>query len=74
MKALKLHFAFSDNPELVELLRMHSVQTGATQKSVVVKALEAYFSEKLENKMILSAAEKTFAEWDNSEDEIYDKL
>ncbi len=74
MKALKLTFDLSDKPNLVELLKMHGAQAKKTQKEIVVKALEAYFADKIDSKLILKAAEKSFAEWDNPEDEIYNNI
>ncbi len=74
MKSLKISFDLSDNPELVEVLRFHAAQTGTTQKNIVVTALEAYFSHKQENYLLLKNAQSTFGEWDNDDDEIYNKL
>jgi len=45
-----------------------------TQKQVVIHALEAYFAHQQENGALLDAANRTFAEWDNPEDAVYDKL
>ena len=74
MKALKLTFDLSDKPELVELLKTYSVKARQSQKEVVVRALEAFFSDKLESRLLLKAAEQSFAEWNNPEDEIYNDL
>jgi hypothetical protein len=73
-KALKLTFDLSDKPELVELLKAYSLKQKQSQREVVIKALEAFFADRLENKMLLRAAEQTFAEWDNPEDEVYNDL
>lgn len=73
-KPLKLTFDLSAKPELVELLKTYSLKHRQSQRDVVVRALEAFFADKLENKMLLKAAEKSFEEWDNPEDEVYDDL
>jgi hypothetical protein len=74
MKTLKLSFDFSDNPKLVELLRMNAAKTGKTQKAILVDALNYYLSNQQEEEFILSAANKSFDEWSNPEDEVYDTL
>ena len=74
MKTSKVSFDFSDIPELIEMLRMFAANNKTTQKAVVVDALESYFADKLESSLIKQAASKTFAEWDNEEDKIYDSL
>jgi hypothetical protein len=73
-KALKLNFDFSDEPKLVELLRVQSAQRGITQKRMLVEALNRYFSDKQEEQFIMSAANNSFKEWNNPADEIYDSL
>lgn len=74
MKTRKLSFDFSDEPELVDLLRFEAARSKDSQKAIVVKSLKAYFAEKLDTALVSRAAEKAFAEWNNPEDEIYDKL
>ncbi len=74
MKSYKMSFDFSDTPELVALLRTYAVESGKSQKTILVTALEAYFSSQLENRMLLKAAEKSFQEWENEDDEIYNDL
>ncbi len=74
MKTVKLTFDFSDVPQLAELLKIEAATSGKTQKALLVEALESYFSAKRENHLLWGAAERTFAEWDNPDDEIYDKL
>ena len=73
-KALKLTFDLSDQPELVELLRAYSLKERQSQKDVVIRALEAFFADKQESRILLRAAEQSFAEWENPEDEIYNDL
>lgn len=74
MKAIKLSFDFTDKPKLAEMLRVHAAQENTSQKAILVDALEAYFADKLERSLLLRAAEKTFAEWNNEDDSIYDTL
>lgn len=74
MKSSKVSFDFSDAPEIVEGLRMLSAKERTTQKGIVIKALRAYFADKVESDLLLRSAAKSFAEWDNKEDSIYDTL
>ena len=73
-KGAKLNFDFSDNPKLVELLRLAAAKRGVTQKAILVEALSNYFSDKQDEEFILAAASDSFREWSNSEDEVYDTL
>lgn len=68
---MKLTFDFTEKPELVELLKTYCLKKRQSQKEVVIKALEAFFADKLENRLLMKAAERSFSEWDNPEDEIY---
>lgn len=72
MKASKISFDFSDRPELVATLRLAATRSGKSQKEILTQALEALFANDQENLMLSKAAEKTFKEWDNPEDKIYD--
>ncbi|MBM3737736.1 MAG: hypothetical protein FJW39_18305 [Acidobacteria bacterium] len=45
-----------------------------TQKDIVVDAIEAYIAQKQESQALLDAANRSFAEWDNPEDAVYDHL
>jgi len=74
MKTLKLSFDFSDQPELVELLRIQSAKSRKSQKGILIEALKAYFSEHLDASQLYSIAEKTFADWANETDKIYDTI
>ena len=56
MKTPKVSFDFSDRPKVVELLRAYASQSGKSQKAILIEALEAYFSEKLETRMLWKAA------------------
>lgn len=74
MKSNKLSFDFSDEPQLVELLRVEAAKTNKTQKAILIESLKAYFSDKLENTLLYRAADKTFEEWNNESDSVYDTL
>jgi hypothetical protein len=74
MQSAKISFDFSDNPQLVSLLRVQASRTGVSQKQIVAQALEAYFSHQAESALLLDAASRAFAEWDNPDDEIYNDL
>lgn len=74
MKTAKLSFDLSDHPEMIEMLRFQAATTQKSQKAILIQALEAYFSHQLESRLILSAAEKVFSEWDSKEDEVYNSF
>jgi hypothetical protein len=74
MERRQVTFDFSDQPHLLAALRMMAAREKTTQKAVVIEALTAYFSQKQETLAILLAAEKSFAEWDNEEDRVYDSV
>lgn len=58
----------------MEWLRIRSAKSGKSQKSILVEALKRYLSDAQEEQFMLSAADKSFAEWSNPEDDIYDTL
>lgn len=62
------------NPNLMRLLKWEAQETSSTVKAVLVKALEAYFSHRLETKALLKASEGVFSEWNDPRDADYDKL
>lgn len=74
MKSHRVSFDFSDHPKLLEALRKYAAERGISQKGILIEALESYFAEKLESQMLVSAANVSFAEWDNEGDEIYNSL
>lgn len=74
MKSIKLSFDFSDAPQLAEKLRLHATRTSTTQKAIVIEALETYFAHQQESAFLLKTAERTFQEWDNEDDQVYDTL
>ena len=74
MKSLKLCIDFNDQPQIVEMLRIYAARAGLTQKAVLINALEAFFSDKLESSFLLSSADASFREWNNDDDRVYDTL
>jgi hypothetical protein len=67
-------FDFRDHPRLLDVLKNMAARQKKTQKAIVVEALTSYFSQKQENLALLLAAEKTFGEWDNEDDQVYETL
>ncbi len=53
---LKLTFDLSDRPDLVEALRMLVARERTSQRAIVVDALQAFFSQRQENRALLNAA------------------
>ena len=74
MERHQVTFDFHDHPRLLALLKTIAARQGTTQKAILIEALSAYFAHKQEELAMLLAAEKTFAEWDNEDDQIYDTL
>ncbi len=62
------------DPRLVRLLKQEAHDTETTIKDVLTRALEAWFSDRLENKALAKLAESSFAEWDDPRDADYDRL
>lgn len=73
-KRLNVTFDLGDQPALVETLRRVALHDRTSQKAIVVEALSAYFANRQEDFALLDAANRTFAEWDNEEDKVYDSL
>jgi hypothetical protein len=67
-------FDFRDYPRLLDVLKVMAARKKTTQKAIVIDTLTAYFSQEQENVPLLLAADKTFAEWDNEDDRVYDTL
>ena len=59
---------------MLDVLRIMAAREKTTQKAIVVDALTAYLSQKQENLALLLAADQTFSEWDNQDDQVYDTL
>ena len=74
MKTVKLSFDFTDKPQFADMLRLEAARAGKTQKAILVEALEAYFANRLEDEILLSSANLTFADWNNPDDSVYDAL
>jgi hypothetical protein len=67
-------FDFQDRPQLLDMLRLLAAKRKTTQKAILTDALAAYFSHRQEEIALLMAAEKSFGEWENEEDRVYDTL
>ncbi|MCU0245033.1 MAG: hypothetical protein MUC42_00575 [Bryobacter sp.] len=74
MKSNRLSFDLSDQPQIAQRLRREAARRRRTQKSLMIEALESYFSQRAEDKGLLKAAESSFAEWNNAEDAVYDNV
>jgi hypothetical protein len=59
---------------LMRLLRAEANERDTTIKDVMVRALEAYFADRLESKALAKLAESSFGEWDDPRDAQYDSL
>ena len=62
------------NPLYLKQLKIASAEKNQSIREIVTEALDAYFSNYLENRAIQKLAEKTFEEWDNPLDAAYDKM
>lgn len=62
------------DPRLIRLLKHEADEKGISMKDVLVYALEAYFSHRLETQALARAAEEIFSEWEDPRDSDYDKL
>ncbi|MBI2335920.1 MAG: hypothetical protein HYU97_04075 [Deltaproteobacteria bacterium] len=60
--------------KLLSILKWEAAQENKTIRQIVEDAVRSYFSHKLENEMLLKAAQATFAQWDNPQDADYDHL
>jgi len=70
----QLTFDFRDEPQLLDTLRLLAAKRNSTQKAILAEALRAYFAQRQEELALVMAADKSFAEWDNEEDRVYDAL
>ncbi|MBN8538105.1 MAG: hypothetical protein J0M15_13710 [Deltaproteobacteria bacterium] len=62
------------DPMLLKLLKLEAQVSETSIKDVLVKAIEAYFSHRIETRALGKMCEKAFEEWDNPLDSDYDKL
>ena len=58
----------------MKLIKAEANERETTIKDVVVRALEAYFADRLETKALAKLAESSFSEWDDPRDAEYDHL
>ncbi|GEM_PF-912270 len=59
---------------LIQLIKMEAHEKGCTQAEVLIHSLEIYFTDKLENNLVVKASELAFSEWDNGKDAEYDRM
>ncbi|MEW6268618.1 MAG: hypothetical protein AB1689_04895 [Thermodesulfobacteriota bacterium] len=62
------------DPRLVRLLKAEAQERDTSVKDVLVRALEAYFADRLETKALARLADATFEEWNDPRDADYDRL
>jgi len=62
------------DPRLLRLLKAEANERDTTVKDVLIRALEAYFGDRLETKALAKLAEASFTEWDDPRDAEYDRL
>lgn len=62
------------NPQLLTLLRLEAARFNKNIRDIVIEALEQHFADQQENQNLLKLAAQSFAEWDNPNDAVYDKL
>ncbi len=62
------------DPRLLKLLKQEAALTDQSIKDVLVKAIEAYFANRLENKALAKASESLFEEWSDPRDAEYDNI
>ena len=62
------------DPRLLRLLKAEANERDTTVKEVLIRALEAYFADRLESKAWARIAEASFTEWDDPRDTEYDSL
>jgi hypothetical protein len=58
----------------MRLLKAEAAERDTSIKDALVRALEAYFADRLETKAIGNLAETSFVEWDDPRDGDYDSL
>ncbi len=62
------------NPAWIKLLKMEAQEKNQSIKEVLIAALDAYFTHRLETKALQKASESVFEEWNDPRDSDYDKL
>jgi hypothetical protein len=62
------------DPRLVRLLKAEANERDTSVKEVLIRALEAYFADRLESKALAKLAEASFTEWEDPRDSEYDRL
>ncbi len=62
------------DPALVRLLKAEASERDTSVKEVLIRALEAYFADRLETQAVAKLAESAFLEWEDPRDADYDNL
>jgi hypothetical protein len=62
------------DPRLLKLLKMEAQENDSTIKDVLIKAVEAYFSHRIETRALEKMSESAFNDWNNTQDSEYDQL
>ncbi len=62
------------NPQLIKMLKAEANEKDITIKDVLVTALEAYFSHRIETKDLYKISDTIFDEWNDPLDSEYDNL
>ena len=55
-------------------LKAEAIDRDTSVKDVLIRALEAYFADRLETKALAKISESSFSEWNDPRDAEYDKL
>ena len=61
------------DPIWIKLLKAESQASDTSMKEVLIRALDFYFSHRLDMQAFAHSAETVFSEWDNPLDSDYDK-
>ena len=62
------------DPRLIKLLKLESQEIELSMREVLIRALEGYFSHRLESKALEKASESAFEEWNDPRDSEYDAI
>lgn len=62
------------DPAWIKLLKMEAQEKNQSIKEVLITALDAYFTHRLETKALQKASESVFEDWNDPRDADYDNL
>ncbi len=63
-----------ENPLLIKLLKIEAQDTNSSIKGVLIKAIESYFHNLIETRLINNLSEDVFSDWNDERDTDYDDL